>query len=62
MIMESRDRKGWLNIVFCDDDRVVGEKERELRDKDEDDVEDTSWYEKSGVPLASLGWEDLISV
>jgi hypothetical protein len=31
-------------------------------DDDENDVEDTSRYEKSGVPLASLGWEDLVSV
>jgi hypothetical protein len=34
--------------VFCDDGRVVDEKERD-RDEDENDVEDTSGYEKSGV-------------
>jgi len=35
--------------------RVVG-------DEDENDVEDMSGYEKSGVGLACLGWEDLVSV
>jgi len=30
--------------------------------EDANDVEDTSGYEKSGVPLASLGGKDLISV
>ena len=34
----------------------------EMEDEDEKDVEDTSGYEKSGVPLATLGWEDLISL
>jgi hypothetical protein len=38
--------------VFCDDDRVVDEREREMRDEDDNDVEDTSGYEKSGVRLA----------
>jgi len=28
MIMTWRDREGWLNFVFCDDGRVVDEKER----------------------------------
>jgi len=37
--------------VFCNDGRVVDEKERD-RDEDENDVEDTSGYEKSGVRLA----------
>jgi len=35
---------------------------REMGDEEENDVEDTSGYEKSGVQLASLGWEDLVSV
>jgi hypothetical protein len=47
--------------VFCDDGRVVIEKERD-EDEHENDVEDTSGYEKSGVQLALLGWEDLVSV
>ena len=47
--------------MFCDDDRVVDEKERD-GDQDENDVEDTSGYEKSGVRLAGLGWEDLVLV
>jgi len=29
MIMTWRDREGWLNFVFCDDSRVVDEKERD---------------------------------
>jgi len=37
--------------VFCDDGRVVDEKERD-GDGDEHDVEDMSGYEKSGVRLA----------
>jgi len=37
--------------VFCDDGRVVNEKERD-GDEDENDVEDASGYEKSGVRLA----------
>ena len=32
-----------------------------MQDEDEDDVEDTSGYEKSGVRLALLGWVDLVS-
>jgi len=36
--------------VFCDDGRVVDEKVRD-EDEDENDVEDTSGYEKSGVGL-----------
>jgi hypothetical protein len=31
MIITWRDREGWLNFVFCDDDRVVDEKERDGR-------------------------------
>jgi len=47
--------------VFCDDGRVVDEKERD-EDEDENDVEDTSGCERSGVRLARFGWEDLVSV
>jgi len=41
-----------MNFVFCDDGRVVDEKKREIGDEDENDMEDTSSYEKSGVRLA----------
>jgi len=37
-------------------------RKRGMGDEDENDVEDTSGYEKSGVRLAWLGWEDLVSV
>jgi len=37
-------------------------RKREMGDEIENDMEDTSGYEKSGVRLASLGWEDLVSV
>jgi hypothetical protein len=37
--------------VFCDDGRVVDEKEKD-GDDDVNDVEDTSGYDKSGVQLA----------
>jgi hypothetical protein len=47
--------------VFCDGGRVVNEKDRD-GDEDENNGEDTSGYEKSGVRLASLGCEDIISV
>jgi len=33
-----------------------------MGDEDENDMKDTSGYEKSGVRLARLGWEDLVSV
>jgi len=33
-----------------------------MGDENENDVEDTSGYEKSRVRLARLGWEDLVSV
>jgi hypothetical protein len=46
--------------VFCDDGRVMDEREGEV-DEDENDVEDTSGYEKSGERLARLSWEDLVS-
>jgi hypothetical protein len=36
--------------VFCDDGRVEDEKEK--RDEDGNNMEDTSGYEKSGVRLA----------
>jgi len=57
MIMAWRDREGQLNFVFCNDGR-----EKERGDEDGNDMEDTSGYEKSGVRLASLGLEDLVSV
>jgi hypothetical protein len=47
--------------VFCNDGRVVNEKQRN-GNEDEYDVEDTSGYEESGVQLARLGWENLVSV
>jgi len=37
-------------------------RKREMGDEDENDMEDGSGYEKSGVPLAWLGLEDLVSV
>jgi len=37
-------------------------RKREMRDEDEQDVEDMSGYEKSGVRLAWLGSEDRVSV
>ena len=37
-------------------------RKREMGEEDENDMEDTSGYEKSGVRLAWLGWEDLVSV
>jgi hypothetical protein len=37
-------------------------RKREVWDEDENDVEDTSGYEKSGVQHAWLGWNDLVSV
>jgi hypothetical protein len=40
----------------------VWTRKRELGDKDDDDVEDMSGYEKSGVRLAGMGSGDLISV
>jgi len=33
-----------------------------MGDEDGNDMEDMSGYEKSGVRLAWLGWEDLVSV
>jgi hypothetical protein len=43
--------------MFCNDGR-----EREMGDEDENDMEDTSGYGKSGVRLASFGLRDLILV
>ena len=37
-------------------------RKREMGDEDENNVEDTSAYEKSGIWLAWLGWEDPVSV
>jgi len=37
-------------------------RKREMGDEDENDMEDRSGYEKSGVRLAWLGLEDLVSV
>ena len=37
-------------------------RKREMGDEAENDVKDTSGYVKSEVQLASLGWEDLVSV
>jgi len=37
-------------------------RKREMGDEDGNDMEDTSGYDKSGVRLAWLVWEDLISV
>jgi len=56
-----RDREGWINFVFGNDVRVVDEKERDGFDV-ENDVENTSGYEKPGVRPARLGWEELVSV
>jgi len=37
-------------------------RKREKGDQDENDMEDRRGYEKSGVRLARLGWEDLVLV
>jgi len=39
-----------------------GTRKRELGNEDENDMEDTSGYEKSGTWLATLFIEDLVSV
>jgi len=36
-------------------------RKREMGDEDENDLDNTSGYEESGVRLACLGWEDLVS-
>jgi len=62
MILAWRDREGWLNFVFCNDDgRAVNKKERD-GDEEENDVEVTSGCEQSRVWLTRSGWEDLVSV
>jgi len=33
---------------------------KEMMDEDENDVEDTSGYERSGVRLSLLCWKDLV--
>ena len=48
MIMAWRDQEGWLKFMFCDDGKVVDEKERH-GDEVENDVEHTSGYAKLGV-------------
>jgi len=51
------------DLTLCSAKRVqMWMRKREMGDEDEDDVEDMSGYEKSGVRLAWLGWEDLVSV
>jgi len=50
-----------LTLCFSNDGRVVDEKERD-GDEAENDMEDTSQPEKSGVRLAWLGSEDLVSM
>ena len=35
-------------------------RQRAIGDEDENDVEDVSGYEESGVKHAGLGWEDLV--
>jgi len=59
VIMTWRDREGWLNFVFCNDSRVLDEKKRN-GDEDENDMENTSGHEKSGVQQACLGWKDFV--
>ena len=61
MIMAWRDREGWPNFVFCDDGRVVMEKERDGGWK----WEQCGGYERIWqirVRLAWFGWEDLVSM
>jgi len=47
--------------VFWDNGRVVDKKGRD-GDEDENDVQDTSRYDKSEVCLTLIGWEVLESV
>jgi hypothetical protein len=42
--------------------RELWTRKREMVDEDENDMEDTSGYVKSGVQLASLNLEDLVLV
>jgi len=57
MIMAWWDEGYWLTFTFCDDSR-----EREMEDEDENDMEDRSGCEKSGVRHAWFGLEDHVSV
>jgi len=59
--MTLTDRQEYLIFVFCNDGRVVDKKERD-GDNDENNVDDTRGYEKSGVRLAWLGLGELLSV
>jgi len=57
MIMTCRDREGWLNFVFCDDSRVVEEKER--RDGEwrwERCDYEAIWEIRGTSCLIGLGW------
>jgi len=58
MIMTWRDREGWVNFVFCDDCRVGDKKERGGGWR----WERCGGYKQPGLQLASLGWEDLVSM
>jgi hypothetical protein len=55
MIMAWRDRMGWLNFGICDH----GE-ERQMGDDNGTDMEDTTRYDMSGVPIAWLLKERLV--
>jgi len=51
------------NISLCSAMMVeLWTRKREMGDEDENEVEDMSGYEESGVPLTWLGWEDHVSV
>jgi hypothetical protein len=43
-------------------DAGVGDKKQRDRDDDENNVENTSGYAKSGIGLSRMGWKDLVSV
>jgi len=51
----------WDDLILCSAMMVeLWTRKREMGDKDADDMEDTSGYEKSGLRLAWLGSEELI--
>jgi len=51
------------DLTLCSTMMVeVWTRQRVMGDEDENDVEDTSGYEKSRVQLTSLCWEDLMLV
>jgi len=50
------------NFILMMNNVALWMRKREMGDEDENDVEDTSRYEKSGVQDASLDWEDLVLV